>query len=274
MRVVKGVLDRSLEALEFLAAEARWLRLSYVAERLALPKGPTHRMLAQLCELGWVEQDTGTDQYRLTLKLSLLGQQYLHGTGLPGLIQPILDQVAGECRELVRLTVVQGQRLAWLASSQGATPGLMYQPQMSGPIVLHATANGKAWLATMDNETASRIALAGGLGKAGASGPRAIRTVTALGKELDATRRRGYALAVEEAEPGVTAIAVAIASREAGRVVGTMSIAGPLLRITPARYATYHRQLAAAAQRLGLIWPRMNTVEETTRAWKASESTV
>src|SRR2546425_10689166 len=116
MRVVKGVLDRSLEALEVLAAEARWLRLSDIAARLELPKGPTHRMLAQLSQLGWVEQDPGTGQYGLTLKLSLLGQQYLHGTGLPGLVQPILDDVARECRELVRLTVVQGSGLAWLAS--------------------------------------------------------------------------------------------------------------------------------------------------------------
>ena len=65
-------------------------------------------MLAQLSDLGWVEQDKGTEQYRLTLKMSLLGQQYLHGTGLPDLIQPILDEIASECRELVRLTVAQG----------------------------------------------------------------------------------------------------------------------------------------------------------------------
>ena len=270
MRIVKGVLDRSLEALEFLAAEARWLRLSYIATRLELPKGPTHRMLAQLIDLGWVEQDQGTDQYRLTLKLSLLGQQYLHGTGLPGLVQPILDDVARECRELVRLTVAQGSVLSWLASSQGAAPGLMYQPGMTGPIVLHATANGKAWLATMDNEEAMRIALRGGLGKQGPAGPRVVRTVESLLKELETTRRRGFATAVEEAEPGVTAIAVAIASAQPRSVVGTMSIAGPLLRVTPARYKEFHRILIGAAERLGMIWPRIDG-NQGAREWTASE---
>lgn len=272
MRVVKGVMERSLEVLEFLAAEGRWLRLSDIAARLELPKGPVHRMLSQLSLLGWVEQDKGTGQYRLTLKLALLGQQYLHGTGLPGLVQPILDDVASECRELVRLTVVQGPELAWLASSQGAAPGLMYQPTMSGRLVLHTTANGKAWLATMSDEDAARLALKGGLGKPGRFGPRAVKTVEALIKEITATRKRGYGTAIEEAEPGVTALAVAIRSSAGGRVVGTTSIAGPLLRVTPARYDEFHQLLRRAADQLGMIWPRTEGNTEETQKWMASAS--
>ena len=89
MRVVKGVLDRTLETLEFLSAHPRWLRLSEIADRLELPKGAAHRMLAQLAALGWIEQDEATNQYRLTMKLALLGQEYLEGTGVPSLVQPI-----------------------------------------------------------------------------------------------------------------------------------------------------------------------------------------
>jgi len=149
MRVVKGAVDRSLQAIELLAREARWMRMSDIAAELELEKGPAHRVLAQLCEQGWAEQNEQTCQYRLTLKLSLLGQRYLHGLGLPGLVQPILDEVAAQCRELVRLTVVNEGTLAWLASSQGAAPGLMYSPSMHSPIALHATSVGKAWLAAM-----------------------------------------------------------------------------------------------------------------------------
>lgn len=272
MRLVKGLLDRSLEVLEFLAAEARWVRLSDIAARLDLPKGPVHRMLAQLSLLGWVEQDDATGQYRLTLKLALLGQQYLHGTGLPDMVQPILDRVSRECRELVRLTVVQGPELAWLASSQGAAPGLMYQPEMTGRLVLHTTANGKAWLATMSNEEAVRLALRGGLGKPGRFGPRAIKSVDGLLREIAATRKRGYGTAVEEAEAGVTALAVAIRSAANESVVGTMSIAGPLLRVTPARYGQFHQLLRGAADQLGVIWPRPRADTEKGQKWKASGS--
>jgi DNA-binding IclR family transcriptional regulator len=248
------------------------MRLSDVAARLELPKGPAHRMLTQLATQGWVEQDGDTGQYRLTLKMSLLGQQYLHGTGLPDLIQPILDDVARECRELVRLTVVDGDSLAWLAYSQGAASGLMYQPAMTGRLVVHATANGKAWLASMANEDAMRIALESGLGKPGRGGPRAMLTVDALLADLALIRARGYATAIEEAEPGVAAIAVAVRSRATGRVVGTTSIAGPMQRVAPARFDEFHELLRRAADKLGTIWPRTEGTTEKRSAWTASAS--
>ena len=261
MRLVKGLLDRSLAALALLAQAPQWHRLSDIASALEQQKGPAHRLLGELMALGWVEQDPATERYRLTLKLALLGQQYLRGTGLPVVVQPVLDEVARHCRELVRLTVVQGNTLHWFASAQGAAPGLVYQPAMSGTPVLHATANGKAWLASMADDTAIGLAVVGGLGKPPALtmpalGPRALNTVAALRRELSATRQRGYGLSVEEAEPGVKAIAVAVRALDEPDVVATMSIAGPLLRIGPERDAEFHALLRDAAQTLGSVWPR------------------
>lgn len=260
MRLVKGLLNRCLEVLELLSVDAQWRRLSDISAALALPKGPLHRLLAELVALGWVEQETQTERYRLTLRLALLGQQYLRNTTLPGVVQPILDEVARRCGELVRLTVVQGEQLRWLASSQGAPTGLMYQPAFDGPIVLHTTANGKAWLATMDDATALRLARAFGFGRADTGGtlwgPRALRDEAALRKELAATRARGYGLAVEEAERGVKAIAVVVRAHDDRTVLGTMSIAGPLVRMGPERDAEFHDLLRQAAGTLGLVWPR------------------
>ena len=260
MRLVKGLLERCLEVVELLAVDPQWRRLSDIAAALDLQKGPAHRLLAEMSTLGWVEQDAETERYRLTLKLALLGQQYLRGTGLPGLVQPVLDETAKRCRELVRLTVVQGDALEWFASAQGAPPGLVYQPTLAGRPVLHVTANGKAWLATMSDEAATRLALRSGLGQpapAGrAFGPHAIQTLAQLLRELAATKKRGYGSAVEEAEPGVKAIAVAVRAHEDQRVVGTMSIAGPLLRMGPERDAEYHALLQQAAGTIGMVWPR------------------
>lgn len=257
MRVVKGAVDRSLQAIELLAREARWMRMSDIAAELELEKGPAHRVLAQLCEQGWAEQDEQTSQYRLTLKLSLLGQRYLHGLGLPGLVQPILDDVAAKCQELVRLTVVSEGSLAWLAASQGAAPGLMYSPSMHSPIALHATSVGKAWLAAMSNDEAIGYALRGGLGKPnGAGTSKAIASVDQLIPDLELTRQRGYGLVVEEAEPGVVAMAVTVRSLTDGAVVGTISIAGPLLRIPPDRYDAFYALLCEASATLGAVWPR------------------
>ncbi|WP_146142492.1 helix-turn-helix domain-containing protein [Paraburkholderia sp. BL18I3N2] len=102
MRVVKGAVDRSLQVIELFAREARWIRMSNVSGERELENGPTHRVLAVLCDQGWAKRDKHTSQDCLTLKLSELGQRYLRGLGLPGLVQPILDAVAAQCRELVR----------------------------------------------------------------------------------------------------------------------------------------------------------------------------
>ena len=260
MRLVKGLLNRCLDLLALLSVDSQSSRLSDIAAALELPKGPVHRLLSELSALGWVEQDRETERYRLTLKLALLGQQYLRSTSLPGVAQPILDEVARRCRELVRLTVVQGNGLHWLASAQGAPTGLMYQPALNGQLLLHTTANGKVWLATLDEPRATRIALQGGLGQAGApgrlAGPRALSDVPGLLRELAATRERGYGLAVEEAEPGVKAIAVVVRAHDDQKLLGTMSIAGPLVRMGPERDAEVHLLLQQAAGTLGLVWPR------------------
>ena len=260
MRVVKGLLNRCLEVVELLTVAPQWRRLSDIAAALDVPKGPTHRLLAEMAALGWIEQDQETERYRLTLKLALLGQQYLRGTGLPGLVQPVLDEVAKRCRELVRLTVLQEDALHWFASSQGAPPGLMYQPALNGRPMLHTTANGKAWLATLSDEVATRLALECGLGQslpaAAVRGPRALQTVEQLLHELAVTRARGYGLSVEEAESGVKAIAIVVHGLEDGRLLGTMSIAGPLLRMTPERDSEFHLLLQQAASTLSMVWPR------------------
>ncbi|VXC42510.1 Transcriptional regulator, IclR family [Pseudomonas sp. 8Z] len=263
MRVVKGAVDRCLEAIELLAREARWMRMSDIAAELGLEKGPAHRVLAQLVEQGWAEQDEATSQYRLTLKLSLLGQSYLHGIGLPELVQPIIEQVAALSQELVRLTVVNGDGLSWLSSAQGAAPGLMYSPAMDQPINLYATANGKAWLATMSDELAVEYALCSGLGKANSGveqGPKAISSIERLVADLALTRTRGYGLVVEEAEAGVWAIAVPVRMIPSGTVVGTMSIAGPVLRMQPERYDEFYALLTDAADKLGTVWPRQHNM--------------
>ncbi len=259
MRLVKGLLERCLEMMELLAVDAQWRRLSDIAASLGLQRGPAHRLLQEMAALGWVEQNADTERYRLTLKLALLGQQYLRGTGLSGLVQPILDKAAGECREFVALTVVHGKALHWFASSQGAPPGLMYQPLLGARPTLYTTANGKVWLATMSDEEAIRLVLQSGLGQApkaeDAVGPRALHTVEEMLRELAATRSRGYGVADEEAAIGVRAIAVAIPLDD-GRVVGTMSIAGPRLRMDPGRDAGLVELLRRTASTLGMVWPR------------------
>ncbi|MBL8702622.1 MAG: IclR family transcriptional regulator [Alphaproteobacteria bacterium] len=253
MRVITTNLDRAIDVIEFLAEEAEGLRLSTIAERLSLPKSAVHRLLVPLCARGWAEQDAESGRYRLSLRLAVMGHRLLYATRLPDVCQPVLDRLARSSRELVRLTLVQDESLVWIASAQGAPPGLMYQPSMTGAVQLHATANGKAWLASLPERESARIVRRDGLAR---MAPRTLATFEDVVAELERTRARGWGLAEEEAEPGVAALAVAIAAIAPGDpTVGTVSIAGPVVRVTPQRYPELVEMLRAAAAELQRLWP-------------------
>jgi len=249
--------ERCLAIIELLADGARELPLGEIAERLTLPKSGAHRLLATLVDLGWAEKDPDTSFYRLTMRLALLGQQFYVATGIPDICQPILDGFAQQCREFARLAVVDGHSLVWVAHAQGASGGLMYQPSLtSNTVPLFATASGKAWLATLPSEEAMRFVMKnGGLKDADRYGPNVIRTIEALLRELKATARRGYGLAFNEAEFGVTAVAAAIRAGEGGSALGTVSIAGPSARITEKRAHELAPIVLRTAGELSSLWP-------------------
>lgn len=249
MRLVKSLLQRCTEVMHRLAAGPAGV--SELAAGLDMPKSATHRLLQELVRLRWVER-LADGRYAASLHFGLLGRDVLRQSGLAETIQPLLDALAQELRELVRLTIADQAGLSWLASAQGAPAGLMYQPEMAGSLVLHATANGKAFLASHDDATARRLAGAA-LGTMRPT-PRSITSAAALKRELALVRARGYAVADEEAEPGVVAVAVAIRPR-GGAATGTLSVAGPKVRLPATRFPALAAALARAAATLATLPP-------------------
>ena len=249
--------ERCLAIIELLADGARAMPLGDIAERLALPKSGAHRLLATLVDLGWAEKDADTSFYRLTMRLAVLGQQFYVATGIPDICQPHLDRLARSCHEFARLAVVDGYSLVWVAHSQGASAGRMYQPSLtSNTVPLFATASGKAWLATLSGEQALSILMKnGGVRNAERYGPNAVRSIDALMREVKATARRGYGLAFSEAEFGVTAVAAAIRTEDGGPALGTVSIAGPSARITEKRVHELAPLVLQTARELSDLWP-------------------
>lgn len=249
--------QRTLDILEALADAPDGLPLVEIATRLAMPKSIAHRLLALLSERGYARQDGVTGHYVLTLKLTLLGARHLAGTGLGDVAQPIIERLAAATGELARLTVVDGERLAWVAKAQGARHGLRYDPDAGTHVVLHATATGKAWLATMPDREALRIVEAAGFQAPDYFGPNVVRDAKRLLAELKATRARGHGLAIEEGAPGTAAMAVVVRASSAAtaQVVGTLSLAGPVTRFTPEARAGFLEQLVAASRELSALWP-------------------
>lgn len=252
-----AAVERCLGLLEALSGEAEPVELAVLAGRVGLPQSAAHRILATLLARGWVIQDEVSQRYALSLRFGTLAFRNLDARAVPDVVQLVLDDLAKRTHEYCRLAIVEGENLVWVARAQGAKSGLRYDPDMGQELVLHATANGKAWLATLPEQEALRIVCARGFEAAHPLGPRALSSVDELRVHLQETKQRGYATAVDEGEGGTAALAIPFFAdqSEIAKVAGTVSVAGPIQRLVPERYEELSRELKRAAGEISAIWP-------------------
>lgn len=247
-----GLLERTLAVLELLSANARGLLLSEIADGLHIPRSATHRVLSQLIERGYVKQDRRLGAYQLTAKIASLAFTFLSGVGVTDLAQPILDRLARDTGELVRLAMVDGQKLIWVAKSQGAQFGLRYDPEMGQEARLSCSASGIAWLACLPEAEALALVAKQGFGSRADYGPKAPQTADALLKYLRAARKRGFAMVSQTYSSWMSTIAAPIRDAQTQEVTGTVNIAGPHVRLTEARLIELSPLLMEAARELSV----------------------
>jgi IclR family transcriptional regulator, acetate operon repressor len=246
---MNGILERTLGILEYLAANAEGVPMSNIADHIGIPRSAAHRLLADLTRFGYVRQTRAHGDYILTTKLVALGLSYLSNSGIVDIAQPLLDRLAETSGELVRLSVVDGDRLTWVARAQGARRGLRYDPDMGSDARLSCTATGHAWLLTMTDEDALQRVARQGFGAPEDFGPNAPTTVRALLKFMHAARARGFSMIDEVFAPGMSAMAAPVMRGKSA--LGVISIAGPRVRLTEAQMLKLGPALLDAAAELG-----------------------
>lgn len=248
--------ERCLTIVELLAAHPEGMPLTGLSTALDLPQSAVHRLLAVLVQKGYVRQDEGTGRYVPTLAIAALGLRLLSAWNIPEVCQPTLDRLAERTGELVRLAVVEGGRLLWMAKAQGSRSSLRYDPITGRDVPLHVTSMGKAWLATLPVDEAVATVLERGFG-GDLIGPNAIRDEAALRTELKVTKARGYGMVREEAEPGVCAVAAVVrnGAQPGAPPAAALSIAGPTFRLTEDRLEGFVPLLRHAAAELSQLWP-------------------
>jgi DNA-binding IclR family transcriptional regulator len=247
---MSGILERGLAILEYLATHAEGAPITDIARVLDMPHSAAHRMLAALTERGYVRQLRTQGDYALTIKLASLGLGFLSGTGIVDIAQPVLDQLAEASGELVRLAVIDSDRLVWVARAQGAQRGLRYDPDMGMAAPLSCSATGHAWLLTMSDDEALTRAARQGFGRPSDYGPNAPTTPRALLKFVHAARKRGFSMIDEVFTPGMSAMAAPV-RRPDKEVIGVVSIAGPRARLDAKRMARLGPALLDAAADVG-----------------------
>ena len=251
-----SALERSLKILELLSAHPEGCPVSSIASLTGMPLTVAHRLITELSRLGYVRQTRSQGDYILTIKLVSLGLHYLSASGVVDVSQPALDRLAAESGELVRLAVVDGDDLTFVAKAQGAKRGLRYDPDMGLSVKLSCSAAGHAWLSTMTDERAMVLVARQGFGTPEDFGPKAPTTVAALLGHLRTTRQRGFSMVTDMFAPAMASMSAPVRAR--GVTLGVVTIAGPLVRLTEERM----RSLAEAL---------VNTADEIADASPASE---
>lgn len=246
---MSNILERTLGILELLSQQGEGMELATLAERLNMPKSAAHRLLVDLVRMGYVRQPRELGEYHLTSKLISLGLTYLSKTGVVDIAQPLIDRLAEQTGELVRLSVVDGDRLTWVARAQGARQGLRYDPDMGSIARLSCSSSGWAWLATLPDDTALAMVAQQGLGLPQEYGPNAPADLQAVLRVIQETRARGYSISEETYTAGLNAMATVVRLQGEG-AMGTLSVAGPSARLTRERMEALGPALLECAAQL------------------------
>ena len=212
-----------------------------LARRLGLHKSTASRLLATLEKRGLVEQDDETGRYRLGLIVLRLAETAERTLDLRALAMPELDRLARATRETTGLGVADGDRLLTVAQADG--PNLVAMGDWTGRSVpMHSIASGKVLLSAMPEREILRL-VKKGLDR---FTERTITELEPLLEELARIRRRGYATAFGEFEPGLNAVAAPVYDAR-GQVVAAVDVWGPAFRITPNRVPELIQQVRASA---------------------------
>lgn len=229
--------DRAAALLTVIVESPGPCTFTVLVDRLGLAKSTTSRLLHALENAGLVQRDR-SGSYRPGALFAVYAARRGAAGDLTELLQPALDALAETTGETINFAVPRGDAVVQVAQADGRY--LLGATNWVGvEVPAHCSALGKVFYA----EGMLRL-------PAGPLERRTERTVTDpadLARQLDEIRRRGYAVAWEELEVGLVAIAAPVRSGD-GAALGAISVSGPTARLPRERLADVAGQLLAGAR--------------------------
>ena len=204
------------------------LALDEIAKDTALPKSTAHRLLNSLVGVGYVRQTAENGRYMLADRFFELANSSLPNQRLISIARPFMNSLLQSYDESVNLGVYDDGMVTHIFALESAR-AYRVAATVGNRGYLHCTSMGKALGAYQPPEELERAFLKWGL-------PRHTRnTLTSMAEVLadfENIRATGVAHDNQEDVEGVECFGSPIFSAE-GRVVASMSISGPSVRVTP-----------------------------------------
>ena len=225
--------DRALDIMELLAKTGKPMTQVEICQALNMPKSSVHDLMHTLLERDFITYDN--EQFK-TFKLALhvfeIGMTVIENRNMVAVARPYLVELHKNVRETVFLAVENRNNIVYVdcAEERGVMGGYI---NLGGTRPMYCSGLGKAILAAYNDPKKVQAILA--------SGPpmktyteNTITTVTDLLKELELTRKRGYAIDNREVEPDTYCVAAPIYDRY-NEPICAISIASVFTRMTPTK---------------------------------------
>jgi IclR family KDG regulon transcriptional repressor len=241
--------ERALAILELISKNKRATGIGDISTGLSLPKSTTHRIIEILKSRGFVEQVEGNEKYEIGVKAIEVGMGGLKNW--IDIASPYVRYLSEELDETVFLAVYDEGEIVYLYKSEGSQ-SVITNAQLGTRKPIHATALGKAIVSNYTLSEVDKVLSIKGM-------PRYTdKTITDRQlylQELSRVRENGYATDDEEAEEGLSCIAVPIFTYT-GQVKAAISTAGPSVRMLQNNVRVIEHLKEAADQisrRLGYV---------------------
>ena len=219
--------DRAMTILTVLARLGQ-AGVSEIAGELGVHKSTAFRLLSTLEGHDIVEQTEDRGKYRLGMGLSRLAGASSARLDLVQQARPVCRQLAADCLETVNVAVLSESSALYVDQVSGGSM-LPSHNWVGQHIPLHATSNGKVLLSGLEREEAERR-----LTELPAYTQQTVTDRAVLLQQLEVVRDQGYAVAADELEVGLTALAAPVRSAH-GDVIASVSVSGPTFRLTDDR---------------------------------------
>jgi IclR family transcriptional regulator, pca regulon regulatory protein len=219
-------LERGLAILSAFTPDRPDLGISELARKLGLTRSTTHRYVATLSTLGYLQQDDSTRKYRLGPRVLDLGFSVLGSLGLREIAAPHLRRLTDATGHTSNLAIRDDTDVILIDRVRGL-PGryhhLEFSLHVGSRIPAYCSATGKALLAFLPRPDLERILDRTDLVQ---RGPRTLTDRKALLAELEQVRRTGIATNDEELDNALRSIASPVLTRS-GEVVAAVNVAVP-----------------------------------------------
>lgn len=232
---------RVLDLLELLAATPGPIRLSAVAEHMAIPKSSAFALLGTLVAKGYAEEEK--DGFRLADRFRETGWAGGDVRRLVDLARPVMEATAGTTGESVFLGVLTAtQEVRYVLKSVSPNP-LRYDGALEQLRPAYCTSIGHVLLAELGERELDDYLARTELVTWTEATPTDPATIRSL---VRAAAARGYAHTVDSHVAGCAGVAAAVFGPTGSRIAG-IAVIGPTWRFLPAREAHARAVQSAAA---------------------------